>query len=169
MDKQAILDQVVKAFLVDTQEFGIDPESKECLYRTPGGDGKCAIGVLLPDEICTEDFLERFNEGSGVATLLKESQPVADLFGVTAAEVDAFFRAIGVDKEREASPNVAFLARLQACHDHAATEALEAGFDEEGQYLDDPQIGRDVFEDTLQEKLEALAVDFGLVVNLAQK
>lgn len=77
-----------------------------CAYR--GDDGlKCAVGVLIPDELCTPGFME-FNNGSGVMS-----------FDVQ----DALEKANVVDKYDFNS--LLFLRTLQGIHDSTPPEAWQ--------------------------------------------
>lgn len=49
MTKQEYYDLLVKSAFDGTFP-GYDYESDTCLYRTPDGKHKCAVGVLIPDE-----------------------------------------------------------------------------------------------------------------------
>jgi hypothetical protein len=162
MDKQEILNAVVKAYLVDGQKPGYNEISGECVYRADN-EGKCAIGTLLPDAMCTPEFLEQYNEGSNVANLCRHRPEVRELLGITEEEVKDYNVAYGSETERTAAPKLYFLSLLQAAHDGAAEDAhgdVTADESEGVKFLD-------LFRINVQARLYALAVKFGLEFNFA--
>jgi len=72
MDTQAVVDKILK-HLWDQGECSRDPIGMVCAYR--GGNGtKCAIGILIPDDIYSRDM-----EGMSFHKLCQRYDVVADL------------------------------------------------------------------------------------------
>lgn len=53
LTRQEIFDIVWKHFITDKNPFSVNQDTNSCRYRGPN-DTKCAIGVLIPDNVYTD-------------------------------------------------------------------------------------------------------------------
>lgn len=95
MSKQEIFTRVAVHLLRQGEP---SMNSGQCQYRGPNGL-KCAVGVLIPDELCTPSFLE-FENGAGVMS----------------ADVQKALITAGVLREDDFASFI-FLRDLQIIHD----------------------------------------------------
>lgn len=98
MNKQEVFDRVWNHFVVEGNPLSISRDIEgSCLYRGPDGT-KCAVGLLIPDELYSPDM-----EGNSVCGLID------DFANKSLAKV--------LDVENK--DDISFLARLQSAHDLA--------------------------------------------------
>jgi hypothetical protein len=104
MIKQEIFNKVWNHFVTEGKPLSVYLATSghlECCYRqeTPEGTLKCAVGLLLPDELYDPEF-----EGGNVCSLLRNAKAIGETLTLAVNEPD------GVD----------FLTSLQCAHDNTA-------------------------------------------------
>jgi hypothetical protein len=109
MTRQQVYNQVVEGFIAQ-KRMAMSPGNAACYYREPETKAKCAIGMLIPDELYNSEI---------------EFHSIADLLeGCTGFKhIDAVgkhLRSILDDGDRW--DNEQFLSQLQESHDLASDQ-----------------------------------------------
>jgi hypothetical protein len=101
MSKQEIFNQVWGAFVIEKAPPSKADDGEGCAYRN-GTGGRCAIGLLIPDEVYDPAEMEGIN---------------AKHLARSSTKAGAFLRQLCVDIDC-----AEFLVNLQSAHDNATDE-----------------------------------------------
>lgn len=138
MDRQAALNKVYDHFITKENPPSYSGEDGGCRYRGSNGE-KCAIGVLIPDEIYREEMDSNLNDND-VAGVLKLYPEVRSLLEVEGEVTENSYDFPDSD--------VCFLDQLQSAHDMAAQGSWWQGS----------------FKNLFLNKLNSLALNWGLTL-----
>ena len=116
MKIQEAFDECVKR-IHEQGEPGTNPETGSCAYHGETGH-KCAVGIMLPDDILRELMGTSFAEG-GVVDILECSSAEPLKYRELS---DRCYQALQIDGD-----TVGFWERMQGAHDSAAMEGYAGG------------------------------------------